>query len=486
MGGGTFLSPTLSSGGRRLETAAPPSLHRRSVAAFERICPVSPRLAHVMFAVWVFSSCLAGAVRDDSLVDLQIITVATKSQLNDVLSELKSGTRFDDVARRNSNHSTADGGGYLGQMSIDDLSRELRRQVKGIPPGSMTHFVDPGLGYVVVRKLERKAANQAYSKQALRRGSRYLNQGKPQEAIKELKTALTHDPRSAGAHLMLGYVYRLLGSYRMIGEAKGEFRQALSIDPDNTSARFHLARVYLDLGRARKAKETLEERFKTTENTPELLSLLGEANRQLGDPRVSIRQNESAVILDPDLAQAHYYLGLAHLDRGETEEALSRLDRAISLQGATSDMVLKAGSVYLQEGVLQKATELLRKAVEISPAVPEGRLELARALRLTGRPDSALAELDSALSYAGGFSASRKYLEFELEVYLEKGRAFDAKGPPADAIRSYLRVLELDPDHGEAHQRLARLFASTGDRAKSQRHASRAKELGYTEPAGGR
>ena len=186
------------------------------------------------------------------------------------------------------------------------------------------------------------------------------------------------------------------------------------------------------------------------------------------------------------MAQAHYYLGLAHLDRGETEEALSRLDRAISLKGATSDMVLKAGSVYLQEGVLQKATELLRKAVEISPAVPEGRLELARALRLTGRPDSALAELDSALSYAGGFSASRKYLEFESEVYLEKGRAYDAKNSPADAIRSYLRVLELNPDHGEAHHRLALLFALTGDRAKSQRHASSAEELGYTEPAGGR
>ena len=216
-----------------------------------------------MFAVWVFSSCLAGAVRDDSLIDLQIITVATKSQLNDVLSELKSGTRFDDVARRNSNHPTAAGGGYLGQMCIDDLSSELRRQVEGIPPGSMTHFLDPGLGYVVVRKLERKAANQAYSKQALRRGSRYLNQGKTQEAIKELKAALTHDPRSASAHLMLGYVYRLLGSYRMIGEAKGEFRQALSIDPDNTSARFHLARVYLDLGRIRKARETLEERLKS-------------------------------------------------------------------------------------------------------------------------------------------------------------------------------------------------------------------------------
>ena len=439
-----------------------------------------------MLAWFVVSVCPAKATRDDSQVDLQIITVNTKPQLTGVLAELKSGARFDEVARRYSNHPPAGGGGYLGQMSIDDLSSGLRRQVEGIPLGSMTHFVDPGLGHVVIRKLERKAANQAYARHALRQGSMYLNQGKTQEAIKELKTAITLDPRAAGAHLMLGYAYRLLGSYRMIGEAKGEFRQALPIDPDNTSARFHLPRVYLDLGRIRKARETLEERLEITENTPELLSLLGEVIRQMGDPRLSIRQKESAAMMDPDLAQAHYYLGLAHLDRSETEEALSRLDRAISLKGATSDMVLKAGSIYLQEGVLQKAIELLRKAVEISPAVPEGRLELARALRLTGRPDSALAELDSALSYAGGFSASRKYLEFESEVYLEKGRAYDAKNSPADAIRSYLRVLELNPDHGEAHHRLALLFALTGDRAKSQKHASSAEELGYTEPAGGR
>ena len=446
---------------------------------------MSRRLARVTFAVWVFSSCLAGAVHDDTPVDLQIITVSTRSQLTEVLSELESGARFDEVARRSSNHPTGSGGGYLGRMSIDDLSSGLRRQVEGIPPGSMTRFVDPGLGYVVIRKLERKAANRAYSRQALRRGSRSLNRGRTQEAIKELKTAITLDPRSAGAHLMLGYAYRLLGSYRMIGEAKGEFRQALSIDPDNTSARFHLARVHLDLGRIRKARQTLEERLATTERTPELLSLLGEANRQSGAPELSIRQNESALKLDPDLAQAHYYLGLAHLDRGDTEAALSRLDRAISLNGATSDMILKAGSVYLQEGVLPRAVELLRKAVEISPAVPEGRLELARALRLTGRPDPALAELDAALSYAGGFSASRKYLEFELEVHLEKGRAFEAKDSLPAAVHAYLRVLELDPDHGEAHHRLARLFELTGDPARSREHASRAKESGYTEPTGG-
>jgi len=447
---------------------------------------VSRRLARITLAWLLFPLCLAEIVQDDSLVDLQIITVSTEPQLNEVLAELKSGARFDEVARRNSNHPTAAGGGYLGRMSIGDLSSDLRRRVEGLTRGSTGLFVDPGLGYVVIRKLKRKAANQAYSLRALRRGSTFLNQGKTQEAIKELKTAITLDPRSAGAHLMLGYAYRLLGSYRMIGEAKGEFRQALSLDPANTSARFHLARVYLDLGRVRRARETLEERLEITEKTPELLSLLGEVNRRSGDPRLSIRQNESAAILDPDLAQAHYYLGLAHLDRGDTEEALSRLDRAIATKGATSDMILKTGSVYLQEGVLQKAVELLRKAVAISPAVPEGRLELARALRLTGQPDSALAESDAALSYAGGFSASGKYLEFELDVYLEKGRAFDAKGSPADAIRSYLRVLELDPGHGEAHHRLARLFASTGNPARSREHASRAQEAGYTKPIGGR
>ncbi len=451
-----------------------------------KISSVSRRLARVTLAWLVSPLCLAGIVQDDSPVDLQIITVTTNPQLTGVLEELESGARFEAVARRHSNHPTAAGGGYLGPMSTDDLSSGMRRQVEGISPGSINHFVDPGLGYVVIRKLERKAAKRAYSRLALRRGSRHLNQGKPREAITELKAALTLDPKSADAHLMLGYVYRLLGSYRMIGEAKGEFRQALSLDPGNTSARFHLARVYLDLGRIRKARETLEERLEITEKTPELLSLLGEVNRQSGDPRLSIRQNESAAILDPDLAQAHYYLGLAHLDRGDTEEALSRLDRAIAAKGATSDMVLKTGSIYLQEGVLQKAVELLRKAVEVSPAVPEGRLELARALRLMGEPDSALAELDAALSHAGGFSASGKYLEFELEVYLEKGRAFDARNSPADAIRSYLRVLELDPGHGEAHHRLARLFATAGDPERSREHAARAKEAEFTEPAGGR
>ncbi|MDE2928249.1 MAG: tetratricopeptide repeat protein [Acidobacteriota bacterium] len=447
---------------------------------------MSRRLAHVTLAWLVSPLCLAGTIQDDSPVDLQIITVSTQSQLTEVLAELKSGAGFDEVARRNSNHPTAAGGGYLGRMSIGDLSSDLRRRVEGLTRGSTALFVDPGLGYVVIRNLERRAANQTYAQQALRRGSRDLNQGRSQEAIKQFKTAITLDPRSAGAHLMLGYAYRLLGSYRMIGEAKGEFRQALSLDPGNTSARFHLARVYLDLGRIRKARETLEERLEITEKTPELLSLLGEVNRQSGDLRLSIRQNESAAMLDPDLAQAHYYLGLAHLDRGDTEEALSRLDRAIAAKGATSDMILKTGSVYLQEGGLQKALELLRKAVAISPAVPEGRLVLARALRVTGQPDSALAELDAALSHAGGFSASGKYLAFESEVYLEKGRAYDAKGSPADAIRSYLRVLEMDPGHGEAHHRLAGLFASTGDPARSRDHASRAKKSGYTEPAVGR
>ena len=447
-----------------------------------KIDPVSRRLAHVALAWLVSPLCLAGTTQDDPPVDLQIITVSTQSQLTEVLAELKSGARFDEVARRNSNHPTAAGGGYLGRMSIGDLSSDLRRRVEGLTRGSTALFVDPGLGYVVIRNLERRPANQAYAQQALRRGSRDLNQGRTREAIKQFKTAITLDPQSAGAHLMLGFAYRLLGSYRMIGEAKGEFRQALSLDPGNTSARFHLARVYLDLGRIRKARETLEERLGITERTPELLSLLGEVNRRSGDPRLSIRQNESAAMLAPDLAQAHYYLGLAHLDRGDTQDALSRLDRAIALKGATSEMVRKAGSVYLQEGVLQKAVKLLRKAVQISPAVPEGRLELARALRLTGRPDSALAELDSALSFAGGFSASGKYLEFESEVYLEKGRAYDAKRSVEDAIRSYLRVLELDPDQGEAHQRLARLFASTGDPARSREHASRAEELEYVEP----
>jgi len=72
----------------------------------------------------------------------------------------------------------------------------------------------------------------------------HLQQGKPEQTIREVKRVLAEDPRSAPAHMLLGLAYLAMGSTAMIADAKAELQQALDIDPELLWARFYLARLY--------------------------------------------------------------------------------------------------------------------------------------------------------------------------------------------------------------------------------------------------
>ena len=71
----------------------------------------------------------------------------------------------------------------------------------------------------------------------------HLQQGKPEQTIREVKRVLAADPRSAPAHMLLGLAYAALGSTDRIADAKAELQQALDIDPELLWARFYLARL---------------------------------------------------------------------------------------------------------------------------------------------------------------------------------------------------------------------------------------------------
>ena len=119
------------------------------------------------------------------------------------------------------------------------------------------------------------------------------------ENVKELKQILALDPRSADAHMLLGIAYSTWGSKELKGEAIGEFRQALDLNPRLVQVRFFLAHLYLDLGRAVRAREELEAALAQTPGNPEFLALLGEAERQLKNPRRAVEVTRQALQADP-------------------------------------------------------------------------------------------------------------------------------------------------------------------------------------------
>ena len=95
--------------------------------------------------------------------------------------------------------------------------------------------------------------------------------------------------------MLLGYAYRVQGRYHLLGEAKAELRQALALDPTLIWARFYLAKIYVDFERLQDANTQLDTIVQSNPDIPQVLALLGEVNRQLGDPDLSIEQNRRAL-----------------------------------------------------------------------------------------------------------------------------------------------------------------------------------------------
>ncbi|MGH9340460.1 MAG: tetratricopeptide repeat protein [Acidobacteriota bacterium] len=294
-------------------------------------------------------------------------------------------------------------------------------------------------------------------KEALSQGRAYLESGQINQAVSAFKKAISYDPRCAEAHMLLGYAYRAGGAYELLGEAKAELRQALALDPNLIWARFYLARIYLDLGRLNKAEEQLLQMLQTRPEVPHALSLLGEVNRQLGKPELSVRHHKRALEIEPSLVSGHYYLGLAYLDLENDAQALKELEIASNSPDAIPEIHISLGSLYLAQGDLDRAVEILKNAIQLDPSRADGHLKLARAYRLKGQTDLAEKELQLLLGRENTFLDSPYFQKLRAELYLEMGIIREDQGKISEARQAYSEALALYPGYEEARRHLAGL-----------------------------
>jgi superkiller protein 3 len=275
--------------------------------------------------------------------------------------------------------------------------------------------------------------------------------------IRRLQKAVAESPGSAAAHEALGRAYVETGSIAWIAEAQAEFRQALELDPARIWPRFYLARIYLDLGRLERARDELEAALRVKADVPHLLSLLGEVHRKLGDPDRSLELNRRVLELDPSMTPAHYYRALAWLDRKNDDEAARELEKALQSKYVIPEMYLTLGQIRLRQNQPQAALDLYRKAVDLDPRRPEGRLRLAEAYRLQKDYPRALAELKLASPDQGRFLSTEYYQRLQADVWFETGRVYQDLGKAAEARAAWNRALQVDPRHEEARRALAGL-----------------------------
>jgi tetratricopeptide (TPR) repeat protein len=285
-----------------------------------------------------------------------------------------------------------------------------------------------------------------------------VGSGRFQEAVPLLKALLGEDPESAEAHMLLGVALRSLAAPEHLGDAQAELRQALMLDPGLHWARFALARIYMDLGRDTRALQELEVCLKGVPNQPLFLSFLGEVYRRLGQPERSLKFNQEALTREPNLSILRLHRALAWRDLGEPERAVDELEAGLRAEPVLPEMLRMLGVLYLHRKEADQAIRILQKAAALDPSSAEGHLQLARAYLQRQQPDEALRQLVHALPAGRPILSSPYFQNLEADVHFVKGEAYWMKGQKEAALKAYQRVIEIDPDHREARDRLARRY----------------------------
>lgn len=228
------------------------------------------------------------------------------------------------------------------------------------------------------------------------------------EAIEQLEIAIELSPTHSGAYLDLGVISMELEEY---DAAESYFNKVLALtestDFTNISdqrelALFYLGEIALIQERYEDAIGYFKGALRIRRDASDTYFDLGLAFKGLQEYDAAIEQFETALLFDPNYAEAHYELGQIYLEQGDYVNAALRLmdakrlapdveviDEALMSVGQASDWEERARDA-LEDGSLDDALEAVLIARALVPEDPDLALLHGQVLEAQGKDSDAL------------------------------------------------------------------------------------------------
>ncbi len=214
---------------------------------------------------------------------------------------------------------------------------------------------------------------------------------------------------------------------------------------------------------------------------------LGIALHDQGETDKAISHYRQAIELRPGYAEAHYNLGRLLAEKGEFNDAINHYEAALATNPADVEAHNNLGATLFQAGRIDDAIANYQEALAARPDYADASCNLADALLAKGDMDGAITHyrtcvatlpnhadaqynLASALLRKGQIDEAIMHYEKALELLPENadahvnlGSALLAKGRIVDAIGQYKEALQLAPENLAAKSNLAWLLATSSD-----------------------
>lgn len=247
---------------------------------------------------------------------LRIIVTDDAGKAAQARERLLKNDSFFDVARELSTDPSAMGGGFLGEMRLDAMDKQLADAAAALAPGELTPVIDSGTRHIILERLPRDFRDQAA--ELYRQASALRTQGKMEAASEKCDLALRIYPQFLRALIFLGSVYGQNGNAQ---RAAGILEYAVRLYPNDASAEYNLALAYEALGRAADAVAAYRRALEVEPDLVPAYENLGAALYAQGQPENAIEMYRQGLQVNPLAAVLYYNIGTIRREQGDNAQA---------------------------------------------------------------------------------------------------------------------------------------------------------------------
>ncbi|MGA3026431.1 MAG: tetratricopeptide repeat protein [Bryobacteraceae bacterium] len=339
------------------------------------------------------------------------------------------------------------------------------------------------------RKLLAIAGNS--SEAQLNLGAAEFGGGRFPDAIDTLRSVLAREPDNAQARKLLALSY--FGGH-MYADAAKALQLALASDPQNSELRLYLAQSLLWSAQLAPALETLQQLRRDGPDsaivrvlTAEALHRLDHAEQAIAELRAVLEKFPSEpnihfgigyiywtqhkddeaeqelkleVVQDPANAHAWTLLGDIEIRGDRPAQARPLLEKALAIDPSIHIERLDLGIVYAEDKQYDRAIAEFKEAIRLDDARPDAHLQLARVYQQTGK--AADAEAEMAILRKLREQERQNVLKGAARTLVNRGDELARDGKNEEAMTSYQKARETDPECAEAYSRIGALLVQSG------------------------
>jgi tetratricopeptide (TPR) repeat protein len=200
---------------------------------------------------------------------------------------------------------------------------------------------------------------------------------------------------------------------------------------------------------------------------------LGVALMDQGRAQEAVTQYEKALHIKADYAEAHNNLGVALVKEGKLRDAIGHYEQALQINPDYAVAHCNLGAALVDEGMLRDAIRHYEQALQINPDYAVAHYNLGNALHQAGRFDDAIRHYEQAVQINPDYAAAH----YNLGVTLTQA------GRIPEAMEHLQQAVRIKPDYAEAHYNLGVVLVRLGKTQEAMEHYEQALRIkpGYAE-----